>query len=712
MSEETCPGRLDNPGLRVQSFGMPVALVFALMSAGAPRPPEARMDEVVVATLLGEERRDEYAWLRAGGEDPAVRVYLAAENAHAEAWMRPRRRLVAALEREIEAMAYVADETPPVRRGAWLYWARRGARQDYPVILRRPAAGGPPQVVLDLPAMARGKPYFALDVLELSDDGRSLAYSVDEVGDEDYTLRIKDLEAGRHGPEVLAHVSSAAWSAGGDALLYTVRDDTLRSYALRSRTRGPGGEDRLIFEEADPRFDLSIERSRSGEWLLLTSDAYVASEVQVARADAATGPWTAILRREAGHLYDVDHAGDTFYVRSNRGAPQFRVFAAPEADPRPWRWTALVPERPEVAITGIDAFAGHLVVHQRERGSPRVALVDLATGRRDDRPGAVSTREIAAIVPDENPEPGATHYRVRVESVHAPARTVEIALDGGAEAVIHRREVPRACGGAARVAGVARAGDGVEIPYLRFAGAGGGEGPRPILLEAYGSYGSVFDPDFEAGRCALMNRGVDFVIAWVRGGGELGEPWHEAGRRRRRMTAIGDLIAVADHLVASGATTPATLAVAGDSAGGGLVAATIGRRPELFAAAVLRVPFLDVVGTMADPAAPLTTVEYDEWGDPRVRGDLEVMRQWCPYSNLTAQTYPAILVESSLADARVAYHEQARYVARLRRVGRGGPFLLRTELHASHAGASGRGDRVRARAYEVAFLLSRLGLAE
>lgn len=689
------------------------ALVFALASA-APRPPVARMAEEVVATLNGEERRDEYAWLRAGGEDPEVRAYLDAENAYGEAWMRPRRGLMAALEREIEARAYVREETAPVRHGAWLYWTRQGRRDDHPVVLRRPAEGPDqtPQVVLDLRALARGKPYFDLGVFELSDDGRHLAYSVDEVGGEDYTLRIKDLETGALGPEVLTRVTSAAWSAGGGELLYTVRDDTFRSYALRSRRRGPEGEDRLIHEEADPRFEFTIERSRSGEWLILTSDAYVASEVLVARADRPAGPWTAIIRREAGHLYEVDHAGDTFYVRSNRGAPQFRVFAAPEDDPRPARWRQLVPERPGVALTGLDAFAGHLIVLQREGGSPRVARLDLATGVLDDRLGAAFTREIVAIHPDENPDPRATSYRVRVESVHEAARTVEIPLDGGAETVIHRREVPGPCGGTGRVIAAARAADGVEIPYLRFSGAEVGEGPRPVLLEAYGSYGSVFDPDYDAGRCALMNRGVDFVIAWVRGGGELGEPWHEAGRRRRRMTAVGDLTAVAEHLVATGATTRETLVVAGDSAGGGLVGAAVGLRPELFAAAVLRVPFLDVVGTMADPGAPLTTIEYDEWGDPRVRADLAVMRMWCPYTNLSEKTYPAILVESSLGDARVAYHEQARYVARLRRLGGGGPFLLRTELHASHAGASGRRERVRARAFEVAFVLSRVGRAE
>jgi oligopeptidase B len=693
------------------------AVALALLLA--PRPPVARQVDEVVATLHGEPRRDEYAWLRAGPDDPAVRAYLDAENRYAAAVLRPQRRLLRALEREIEARAYVTHETAPVRRGAWLYWERWAHDRDHPVVLRRPADPGrqaeAPQVVLDLEALARGKPFLDLGVFEVSDDGRWLAYAIDEVGGEDHTLYFKDLEAGTTLPERVDRVTSAAWSAGGRELLYTVRDDTFRSYALRGRTRG--GRDRLIFEERDARFDLDVARSRSGEWLLLRSESYVATEVRVMRADLPAGPWTVISPREVGHLYDVDHAGDVFYVRSNRGAPYFRVLAAPEADPRPAKWKVVVPERPGVAVTAVDAFSGHLALLERDRGRPRVSLVELASGRlyragdAAAQAGQVArTQTLATRWAGENPDPGSPSYRVHVETAQAPAQTVDIALADGQETLVQQRPAGGPCGAPGQRSGVARAADGAEIPYVVV--GGGGEGPRPLLLEAYGAYGSTYDPDYDAARCALLARGVDFAIAWVRGGGELGEPWHEAARQRRRAVAAGDLIAVAEALIAAGATTRARLVVAGDSAGGGLVAAAVNQRPELFAAAVLRVPFLDAVGTMADPAAPLTTIEYDEWGDPGVLADYEVLRAWCPYTNLGPRAYPAVLVESSLADGRVAYHEQARYVARLRRVARGGgPFLLRTETHAGHGGASGRRQWLRGRALEVAFILSRVGLA-
>jgi len=694
---------------------------LALGLAAAPAAPVARTVEEVVVTLHGQPHRDEYAWLRAGPDDAAVRAYLDAENRHAEAALRPQRALMRALEREIEAIAYVDDASAPVRRGAWLYWSRQRRSDEHPVYLRRRVDATEresPQVILDLQRLARDRDFLDLGVFEVTGDGRALAYSLDEVGGENYTLYIKDLETGVVRPERIERVTSAAWSADGRDLVYTVRDDTYRSYALRSRTLG--GDDRLLHEEADPRFDVYVERSRSGEWLIARSASATTSEVRVARAAAPAGPWTVVAAREPGHLYDVDHAGDEFYVRSNRGAPHFRVVAAPEDDPGPARWREVVAERPGVALTHLDAFTGHLALLQRERGFPRLVFVDPATGKtvragEAERRRGLSPRtgEIVDISPGDNPDPAATHYRVHLTTVHAPDDTVDVAIADGAETLVHSRPAPAACGLKAGAFASARADDGTEILYMYFGGAGSHDSPRPILLEAYGSYGFAWDPDFDAARCALMNRGVDFVIAWVRGGGELGEPWHEAGRRRFRSNAVDDLLAVAAHLIARGYTTREMLAVAGDSAGGALVASALNRRPELFRAAVLRVPFLDAVGTMADKTAPLTTTEYEEWGDPAVRADYDVIRGWCPYANLGPRAYPALLVESSLADARVAYHEQARYVARLRRLtSGGGPTLLRTETHAGHAGPSSRREWLHGRAFEAAFLLAQLGRAE
>ena len=397
----------------------------------------------------------------------------------------------------------------PVRRGAWLYWTRQSARAEHPVHLRRPAASpdAAPQVVLDVERLARGKPFFALGLYELSEDGRWLAYATDETGHEDYTLFLKDLETGAVLPDRLRRVTSAAWTAGARELLYTVRDDTHRSYALWSHTRGEAA-DHLLFTETDPAFDLSVARSRSGEWLFLASDSYLASEVRVARAQRSSGPWKIVAARQRGHLYDLDHSGDLFYVRSNYAAPNFHVMTAPEDDPRPARWRRFVPERADVAITGVDAFADHVVLSQREQGQPRLAIVDRATGvlvRAGDvdaaRGQVPRTQGLASLWPGENPDPRATAFRVHIESVHEAEVTVDVALRDGAETVVGRRVVAP-CGGVARSVGQASAPDGVQIPYLYFGGSDPGGGPRPVLLEVYGAYGSTYDPDFDAARCA------------------------------------------------------------------------------------------------------------------------------------------------------------------------------------------------------------------
>ena len=689
-------------------------LLTVSLALAAPRPPVARAVDEVTVTLHGEPRRDEYAWLRAGPDDPAVRRHLAAENRYTAALMRPHARLMRTLAREIEAQAYVDHETVPVRRGAWLYSVRTRKHSDHAVYLRRPADAptAKPEVLLDLNHLARGKQFLSLGLLEVSDDGNHVAYTLDETGAEDHTLFIKDLRTGAVGPDRLLRVTSAAWAAGGREILYTVRDDTLRSYALYVHTRGEPGPGRLVHEDKDTRFDLSVARSRSGEWLIAGSDAYTSAEVRVTRADAPAGPWTVLAPREDGHLYDVDHAGDHFYVRTNLGAPNFRVMTAPEAAPQRTSWRELVAEQPGAPIDAILAFTTHLAISRRVEGLARLATFDLASRRLRPTAGA-PLHDVAAMWFAESPDPSSATLRLHDESVHDPERTLEVELASGAARVVGVTRVPGRCGGDHRVKATATAADGTAIHYVLSTGARPASdiSPRPVLLEAYGAYGSSFDPDFDPARCALLNRGVDHVIAWVRGGGELGEPWHAAGRRHHRLHAIGDLLAVAARLIDQGHTTPALLVVAGDSAGGALVAGAVHARPELFAGAVLRVPFLDAIGTMSDPTAPLTTIEYEEWGDPRILADYAVYKQWCPYTNVGGRRYPAMLVESSLADSRVAYHEQARYVARLRARGSGGPFALHTEMHAGHGGSSTRRAWLQARALEVAFILDRLGLA-
>ncbi len=690
--------------------------------ARGPIAPVAKRVEVV-STLHGDERRDAYRWLHER-DSPAVRAYLDAENAYAAAVMKPRAKLIARLETELRARVIEDDADVPVRHGEWDHFTRHEQGKPYPIHMRRwrTADDAVDRVVLDLNLLAEGKPYLDLGVFEVSDDGRWLLYSLDESGDENYTLYVKDLgagpadaKAGVVAPERIARVSGAAWAVDGKSFVYTLRDDAYRSYAVYCHELGgAAAKDRLLYEEKDVRFDLSVDRTRSGEWLVMHSASYESSEVRVARASRPGGPWRVVAARQPRHIYDLDHGGDTFYIRTNLDAPMFRVVAAPEDDPRVAKWKDVVAARKDVHISSADAFAGHLALLEREGGRPYVTLLDLASGARV-RP---APPDVAwSLWAEANPDHGAGVYRYAIETFRRPAMVVEADFATGQLRVLKEPKVPGGYDGGdyATAARTATAPDGTEIPISLVWRPGVApwrdDKPRPLLLEAYGAYGASYDADYDLARASLLDRGVVFAIAHVRGGGERGEPWHDAGKLASRLVSAGDFIAVAESLVRDGTTTRSQLAIAGVSAGGLLIGMVLNLRPELFRVAVLRVPFVDAVSSMLDPDLPLTTTEYEEWGDPRDPAQYAYMKNFDPYGNLSARAYPAILVESSFSDGRVMYFEQAKYVAKLRALKSDSrPLLLRTELHAGHGGASGRYARLSSTAFEYAFLLTNLGL--
>jgi oligopeptidase B len=685
-----------------------IALMVALVATPAlakkpvvPRPPVAKRVDVVTR-LHGDERHDEYRWLEQR-DDPEVRTYLQAENAYAEAVMKPQAGLVAKLEREMRARLVEDDVDVPVRRGPWEYYRAHAAGKAYPIYMRR--GNGREEVTLDLNALALGKQYVDLGVYEVSDDGRWLAYSIDETGDESYTLHVKDLQTGAASGEAIPAVSDATWAADGKTLVYTLRNDAYRSYAAYCHVRGAGpAKDRLVYSEKDDRFDLSIDRTRSGEWLVLHSASYEASEVRVARATRPEGAWRVVAPRRAGHTYELDHGGDFFYIRTNLDAPMFRVVAAPEDDPGVAHWKDVVAARADVHVASAEAFAGHLALVEREGGRPYVTVYDLATGTHV-RP---AVPEVAwGVGLEQNPSYDATAYRFAWTTFERPAAIVEADLTSGKLRVLKQAKVPGGYDPDAYVseALTAKAADGTEIP-VSLVRRKDAVGVRPLLVEAYGAYGEPYDPEWDEARPSLLDRGVIVAIAHVRGGGERGEPWHDGGKLGRRLVAAGDLIAVAEELVHRKRTTRAQLAVTGTSAGGLLVAAALNLRPELFRVAILRVPFVTAVDSMLDPDVPLTTTEYEEWGDPRDPSQYAFMKAYDPYENLGARVYPSLLVESSFADGRVRYSEQAKYVARLRARKSGvRPVLLRTEMHAGHGGASGRYAPLAAAAFAAAFVL-------
>jgi oligopeptidase B len=701
--------------------GLGVAALLLVAAAKTPAAPVAKRIDVV-STLHGDERHDEYKWLERPG-DPAVVAYLDAENAYATEVLRPQAKLVARLEKEMRGRVIEDDADVPVRRGGWEYYRVHQAGKAYPIYMRRgvDADDRVERVTLDLNLLADAAgadAYVDLGAYEVSDDGRWLAYALDTVGDEKYTLYLKDLETGALAAEKIANVSDVAWAADGKTLVYTVRNDAYRSYAAYLHVRGGPGADRRIYEEKDDHFDLSIDRTRDGEWLVLHAASYDASEVRVARASAPGGTWRVIAPRRAGHTYEVDHGGargDTFYIRTNLDAPMFRVVAAPEDDPGLARWKDVVPTRPDVHVASAEAFAGHLVLMEREGGRPYVTVCNDA-GSGCTRPPVPGAAWGIATDVAWNPSFDAAAYRYGMATFERPVAIVEAELANAAHVrVLKQPKVPGRYDPAAYVseATTARAPDGTDIPvslvYRR--GTKKQRTPRPLLLEAYGAYGEPDDPEWDEALPSLLDRGVVVAIAHVRGGGERGEPWHDAAKLAHRLVAANDLIVVAESLVRAGWTAPAKLAVTGVSAGGLLVAIALNLRPELFRAAILNVPFVTAVDSMLDPDVPLTTTEYEEWGDPRDPAAYAYMKGYDPYTNLAAKAYPAMLVESSFDDGRVRYSEQAKYVARLRHLRTDArPLLLRTEMHGGHAGASGRYARLAREAEADAFLLGQLGV--
>ena len=677
-------------------------------------PPVARRVPHVLE-LHGERRVDEYSWLRQK-DDAQVIAYLQAENAYADALLTPTTAFQQALYDEMLARIKEDDQSVPYRLGAWLYYSRTETGKQYPIYCRKAAGVDTPeeQVLLDLNVLAEGHPFISLGAYSVSDDGERLAYSLDYTGYREYTLHVKDLTTGQTLPEHITHVTAVAWAADSATLFYVTEDETKRPARLwRHRVGSAVGDDTLVYHETDGLFRLHVWRTRSRAFLLALSGSFTTTEVRALPAGTPEGAWDVLLPREQDHEYYVDHGGDRFYIRTNRGGRRnFRLVTAPVEDPRPARWTELLPHRDEVMLEDVDVFADHWVAHERQDGLVRLLVTELASGRAHH----VEFPEPAYDVsPDANAEFRTPAYRLRYQSLVTPASVFDYDVAGRTLRLLKQQEV---LGGydparyrSERVH--ATAPDGARVPISLVVPAGAPrDGSTPLLLTGYGAYGIPYPVTFSSTRLSLLERGVGFAIAHIRGGGELGKRWHDQGRMQAKPNTFTDFIAAADFLVAQQYTARDRLVIEGGSAGGLLIGAVLNRRPDLCRAAVLRVPFVDVVNTMLDESLPLTVGEFEEWGNPKVREHYDVMRTYCPYSNIRPQRYPAMLVRTSLNDSQVMYWEPAKYVARLRRFKADGtPLLFKIDMDAGHGGASGRYDALRELALDYAFVLSQLGRA-
>jgi len=681
------------------------------MSTFAPvGPPVAR--RVPKVDVIHDERRvDEYSWLREK-DDPEVRSYLEAENAYADAWMKPTGDLQERLYQEMLGRIQETDLSVPYPERGYLYYYRTEKGKQYRVYGRRKALpDSPEEITVDLNLLAEGETFMALGAYAVSDDGRLLAYSTDNTGFRQYMLRIKDLATGQLLPDRREKVVTAAWAADNRTLFYTVEDHAKRSYRLYRHRLGETQDD-LLYEESDERFGVYLRRSRSGAYLFLSISSLTTSEVRYLASDAPGGEWKIVAPRQQDHEYYADHHGEHFYIRSNDRGRNFRLVRAPATDPGKTNWQEIVPHRPEVMLDGVELFANHLVRLEREDGLPRFRVQDLGTGSVH----SVDFEEpVYSASPAENREFETTKFRFEYESFVTPRSILEYDLASRERTLLKQTPVlggyDRTQYRSERIHAVAP--DGTRIPVsIVYRSTFKRDGTEPFLLHGYGSYGLPLPVWFSSNRLSLLDRGLAFALAHVRGGGELGKTWHDRGRMMSKLNTFTDFIAVAEHLIAEKYTRPANLVIEGASAGGLLMGAVLNLRPDLPRAAIARVPFVDVINTMLDDSLPLTAAEFEEWGNPRKKEEYDYLKRYCPYSNLEAKAYPALLVKTAFNDSQVMYWEPAKYVARLRTLKTDdNPLLLKTNLGAGHGGASGRYDFLREIAFDYAFVLTALGIA-
>jgi oligopeptidase B len=680
------------------------------MSKSYPAPPRAT-PEPVEAIVHGTRLVDEYRWLR-DKDSARVRSHLETENAHTRAVMAFTEPFQETLYREMLARIQETDMDVPYRYGAFEYYGRTEQGKDYPILCRRALDDPAEQVTLDMNTMAEGHEFFALGAYDVSPDARLLAFSTDVTGFREYTLQVKDLSTGGILPLRVEKARSVAWANDSATLFYVVEDDAKRAYRLYRHRLGSAAHD-LLYEETDERFSIGVDETRSSAFVILTSHSATTSEVRFVPADRPDAPLTLAVPRRQEHEYYVDHRGERFYILTNDRGRNFRLVTAPVNAPSEANWSELIAHREDVMLEGIDLFSGHYVLHERRGGFPRLRVVSFATGEAHDieLPEAVCTVHGGA-----NLEFDTTVYRFVYESPVTPDSVFDYDMDMRSRTLLKQRPV---LGGydPARYASelvYATAADGTRIPvsmvYRRDLRRGG---PQPTLLTGYGAYGFPHDVHFSSARLSLLDRGVVVAIAHVRGGGEMGKRWHDEGRMLSKRNTFTDFIAAAEHLVALRVTQPSQLAIEGGSAGGLLMAAVANLRPDLFKAVVADVPFVDVINTMLDASLPLTTGEYEEWGNPQEPEYFRYMLSYSPYDNIEAKAYPAMLVQTSLNDSQVMYWEPAKYVARLRAMKTdSNPLLLKTNMEAGHGGASGRYDFLREIAFTYAFVLWQLGLVE
>jgi oligopeptidase B len=689
-----------------------------------PTPPTARKQHTET-TLHGVVLVDDYAWLR-NKENPEVTAYLEAENAYAESVMAPLTGLREELYQEMLSHIKQTDVSVSFREGDWWYYSRTEEGLQYGIYCRKhggaagPNADAAEEVLLDGNEMAKGHAFFAIGDTDISDDGRWLAYTTDTTGFRQYTLHIKDLATGRTLADAVERVGSVVWAADNETLFYTVEDEQQkRQFQLYRGTIRRLAHAPLVYQEDDERFNIGVGRTRDGKYIVLEIASHTTSEARVLKADKPAESFSVIAPREEEHEYSLDHRNGFWFIRSNDRGRNFRLVTAPVEAPGREHWTELLGHRNGVMLEHVDLFASFFIACEREEGLPRLRVWRFVSARPEAAPvGEVAFPEPAySAHPHVNRIFDATMFRYSYQSLVTPDSVYEFDVETGASKLLKQREVPggfdRTLYASERIQ--ATAPDGVHVPislvYRRDKFGTGEPGKSPLYVYGYGSYGYALPLGFSSNRLSLLDRGVVMAYAHIRGGGDLGKPWHDAGKMLVKRNTFTDFIACVEHLTATGYGDPSRVAIEGGSAGGLLMGAVTNINPRLFRAVLSHVPFVDVMNTMLDATLPLTVPEYEEWGDPNQEEYFRYMLSYSPYDNLRVAEYPAMLVKTSLHDSQVMYWEPAKYVAKLRTLNTSAhPVLLVTNMQAGHGGASGRYDYLKEIALDYAFLLRELSL--
>ena len=667
-------------------------------------------------TTHGDERADPWFWLREQ-DDPQTMEYLRAENAFTEAFMQPLEALQEAIYAEIRGRIKEDDNTVPEKEGDFYYYVRFEEGGQYPIYCRRQGSDdGPETVLLDVNRLAEGRDYTRVGAFRNSPDHKLAAYGVDFDGSEQYTIRLLDLETGQTLPDAIPGTYySIEWANDNRTFYYSVLDERHRPVSIYRHLLGTDpAQDALVYHEDDARFFVGLGKSNSGRFIYVVAGGNNMSEWRFMDANDPQAELTLVEPRAVDFEYDLADHGDRFLIRHNGdGARDFQLATAPISNPGRANWTEFMAHQPGRPLLDLDAYRDHLVVACRQDGLPQVMIMRL--GDNDVHYIAGIEEEDFAMSPRGGREFDTTSLRFSYTSMKTPAAVYDYDMDTRERVLRKQQEIPSGYDAdrydTRRIWATARDGTSVPISLLMLKGTPV-DGSAPLYLYGYGSYGLTMEASFGISALSLVDRGFVFAIAHIRGGMEMGWDWYENGKLLKKRNTFHDFIDCAEHLIAQGYTSAGRIAAAGGSAGGMLMGAVVNERPDLFGCVVAHVPFVDVLNTMLDDSLPLTTMEYNEWGNPNDAEYYRYMRTYSPYDNVRRQAYPAMLVTGGISDPRVTYWEPAKWVARLRNLRTDeNPLLLKIHMDSGHAGASGRFERIKEVAEEYAFILNALGLA-